>query len=250
MGRIILNRNESTRTAATIDIDEPIGPVPAGGSRVVGYTYTAGDPPAFAFLVEWFRSEADAETNRNQLYPIQFMLPTYEIQPAVPIAGAVDARGTIALTMPTVDDVFNPFIPATIDIDEPIVIRTGETKQVLYTYLAGDPPAYAFLVEWFRSEADAEANRHQLTQEIPIATLEPGIPVDAPGLQNGRMHLHAPSTTAGMVFYGKLSICQKDPWIYFGKLSICQGTVIDIPQTSLSQNNRRTANVWSDWRRR
>ena len=248
MGRIIVD-NRDPILVASIDIDEPIAPISPGDTKEVGFTYSAGDPPAFGFLMEWFRRHADAEVSRYQLDPARYALPIAEILPVAPVAGAVDVRGIVRFTMPTVDDVINPRIPASIDIDEPIVVAAGTAKNVAFTYDPGDPPAFGFLMEWFWAEADAEADRNKLTSDIPQTQLSPEIPLITPGTHNATAQITAPINSGGLTYIGKISICQDDPWEYVGKISICQGTVTDIPQ-SLLQNNRRTANVWSDWRRR
>lgn len=216
--------------APQIDIEEPLMIAP-GTSKIVRFRYTTGNPPSFAFLIEWFLTVADADADRNPLDPTEYMLPQTRILPEIPRVGAVDEDGFVQIRMPLVDDVPNTEIEtlATIDIDEPIVLQRGQSRTIDFTYTAGDPAAFAFLVEWFATEADAEAGINQLPPNLFAVVPSPATPLQTEGTHSGSIFLKAPNEPERSMYYGKISICQ-DTYLYIGKISICQEDIIPVQE--------------------
>ena len=216
-----------------IDIAEPLPPMSIGEQRDVDFTYRSGAPPADAFGMEWYLTEADAEACRNRLTDTQ-NLPTATFTPAVPATDAEsptqDLDGSVRLIAPLAfsgDVRYENFvgkifieqeidaISAKIDILEPISdLMPGEVRDVPLTYRIGDPPAEAFDMEWYLTEADAEACRNRLTdtENLPTATFTPAVPAtdaESPTQDlDGSVRLIAPTSMTYANLFGKAIIEQ------------------------------------------
>ena len=103
-------------------------------------------------------------------------------------------------------------VPASIDIDEPITMRAGETKTVEFRYRSGVPDADAFGLTWYATEADAELRRNRLQDEpLPDFTIRPHEPrADTGALQQGTVDLVAPANMRPGIIWGRLTIYQED----------------------------------------
>lgn len=98
---------------------------------------------------------------------------------------------------------------ATVDIDEPIQLIRGGNKRVEYRCFTGDPVSDRFIMEFYRTENEAEQGINQLTADLPIYQLSPHKPYPFP-------NLHFEGTASFFVPYD---------WVYFemwGKLIIVQ----------------------------
>ena len=86
-----------------------------------------------------------------------------------------------------VDAVDSTLISAWIDIFEPLRCVPNESKNVPFWYRSGIPSAFAFGIEWFMFESDAEANENQLTTHIPLTTIFPHRPRGTGWAENRRI---------------------------------------------------------------
>ena len=210
-----------------IDLMEPIPNMIAGEVRDVAYTYLTGDPPSSAFDMEWYLTEADAEACRGLLTDTE-NLPTATFTPAVPATDAEpteDLNGSVRFVAPAVITYENLVgkilieqddgsISPKIDLLEPIPnMSPGEQRDVPFTYRVGDPAAIAFDMEWYLTEADAEACRGLLTdtENLPTATFTPAVPAtDAEPTEdlNGSVRFVAPTVITYENLVGKALIEQ------------------------------------------
>jgi len=122
------------------------------------------------------------------------------------------AGSKIVLCLLKRKDVISPKI----DIAEPLSpMRIGELRDVDFTYRPGAPTADAFGMEWYLTEADAEACRDRLTdtENLPTATFTPAVPAtDAEPTQDldGTVRLVAPLAFSKYEsFAGKIFIEQQ-----------------------------------------
>ena len=97
-----------------------------------------------------------------------------------------------------------------IDIAEPISIASGQQKNVPFAYRAGVPTATHFDLEWFRTEADANLQRHPLTDNIPTVSIRPEVPAADIGEDSfGIVTIIAPEVSTDTILYGVISITQE-----------------------------------------
>lgn len=102
------------------------------------------------------------------------------------------------------------FVLAKMDIDEPITMRRGETKDVEFRYRSGVPRSTAFGLTWHASELDAEAGLYALQDEpLPSIVITPLYPREDTGaLQLGTVTLEAPNNMRFGIVWGNMSIYQ------------------------------------------
>ena len=213
--------------APKIDLLEPIPKMGPGEVRDVAFTYRTGDPPSVAFDIEWYLTEADAEACRNLLTDTE-NLPTTTFTPATPATDAdptEDLEGSVRFIAPdaiTYENLFGKAlikqedgsISPKIDLLEPLPkMSAGEVRDVALTYRTGDPPAHAFDMEWYLTEADAEACRNRLTDtlNLPRAIFTPETPAaDAEPTEDldGSVRLIASSVITYDNLVGKAIIAQ------------------------------------------
>ena len=112
-----------------------------------------------------------------------------------------------------VGDVRRDFIQACIDIEEPLTLRAGETRDVTFRYRAGVPRSTGFDLQWFATEADAEQLRNPLDSSLvvlPLTSITPSAPVaDSGTLQVGIATIRAPQEM-GAIYNGAIIIHQPD----------------------------------------
>ncbi|MDE0315355.1 MAG: hypothetical protein OXM61_10665 [Candidatus Poribacteria bacterium] len=77
----------------------------------------------------------------------------------------------------------NETILPTIDIEEPLEGHPGRSILAKFKYTRGYQPAHSFEIKWFRTQEDAEADTHRLTnpQIIPITQIIPHRPFTGGG---------------------------------------------------------------------
>lgn len=154
--------------------------------------------------------------------------------------------------MPNSQVVFQSFktievvdVEATIEIAEDIIrLKRGQSKTVPFTYFPGDPPAETFGMEFYLTEADAEAGENRLTHDLPTYTLSPPnpIPIVVEDLE-GLVSFYVPFNWSYTTIYAKLLLCQEG---VRRRIPISEKITEDI--TRSRQRVRR--NVYSNWRRR
>ena len=106
-------------------------------------------------------------------------------------------------------------IPASIDIDEPLIFVRGVIrKNVEYRYNPGDPVADRVSIEWYLTEADAEAGVNRLPADLAeslIHWIQPERPYPLQGDEEeltGTCDFLVPLTWPYELFYGKILIWQ------------------------------------------
>ena len=101
---------------------------------------------------------------------------------------------------------------AFIDIMEPLTIGSGQSKNVAFRYITGEPPAIAFGMQWWASESDARNGLPPLVhqEEMPTQTFLPQVPQPNTGeFQEGIVAIQAPQINiAEEDFYGQIIIYQ------------------------------------------
>ena len=102
------------------------------------------------------------------------------------------------------------YVPAFVDIDEPLAIEAGQQKVVIFQYNSGVPQAKVFGITWHATEADAEAQRNILHDEpVPRWTISPQIPGPYTGnLEPGTVTLDAPPNMRDGIIWGNMAIYQ------------------------------------------
>lgn len=107
---------------------------------------------------------------------------------------------------------FYPAIPATIDIDEPIVVSEDISTITAFRYTVGDPVANAFALHFYLTMQDAESEVNAWTAIEDVLTYEmtPRFPVeaDAEEEQYGELKIVRFQEIPYEVAYGRISICQ------------------------------------------
>ena len=100
----------------------------------------------------------------------------------------------------------------TVDIDEPLTIRVGETKTVGFRYRSGVPSATAFGLTWHETQEDADLRQNQLQDEpLPTYMISPPSPRrDTGGIQYGTVELVSPENMRGGILYGSMGIYGED----------------------------------------
>jgi len=97
----------------------------------------------------------------------------------------------------------------TLDIKDEIVGAPNARVICNFTYTPGDPPAFAFLLEWYRTEQDASLEENELTTDIPLVRFEPTHPNPNDGEHTGKLHLRLPNVPHDTEFVGKFIICSR-----------------------------------------
>lgn len=111
------------------------------------------------------------------------------------------------------DDGSGDYIPAFVDIEEPLTIERGERKTVTFQYRSGVPQATAFGITWHETEADAVALRNILQDEpVPWFEISPQTPNrDTGELETGSVELRAPDNMRLDFVWGSMAIYQDRP---------------------------------------
>ena len=101
---------------------------------------------------------------------------------------------------------------AFIDITEPLIIGSGQSRNVAFRYITGEPAATAFGMMWWASERDARNGLPPLTQneERPTQVFLPEVPQPNTGeFQDGIVAITVPEIhVAEEDFYGQIIIYQ------------------------------------------
>lgn len=97
----------------------------------------------------------------------------------------------------------------TLDIKRDIVGAPNAKVNCSYTYTAGDPPAFTFLLEWYATEEDAWTENNQLTTDIPLVRFEPTHPNPNEGEHTGILKLRLPDVPHDTEFIGKFILCSR-----------------------------------------
>ena len=111
------------------------------------------------------------------------------------------------------DDGGDDYVPAFVDIDEPLSIVAGESKVVDFQYNPGIPQATAFGITWHATEADADARQNILQDEpLPVWLIDPQTPHSYTGqLEPGTVNLQAPANMRAGIIWGNMAIYQISP---------------------------------------
>ena len=101
---------------------------------------------------------------------------------------------------------------AFIDIMEPLLIGSGQTQNVAFQYITGEPAATAFGMQWWASESDARRGLPPLVYpaEMPTQSFLPEVPQPNTGaLQEGIVAITVPRILiAEEDFFGQIIIYQ------------------------------------------
>lgn len=97
----------------------------------------------------------------------------------------------------------------TLDIKEEIVGAPNAKVNCYFTYTPGDPPAFAFILEWYATEEDALTETNELTTNIPLVRFEPTHPNPNEGEHTGILKLRLPNVPHNTEFIGKFIICSQ-----------------------------------------
>lgn len=101
---------------------------------------------------------------------------------------------------------------AYIDIIEPLTIGSGQSQNVAFRYITGEPAATAFGMQWWASERDARNGLPPLTQnqERPSQVFLPEVPQPNTGeFQDGIVAITVPDIDiAEEDFFGRIIIYQ------------------------------------------
>ena len=101
---------------------------------------------------------------------------------------------------------------AFIDIMEPLIIGSGQSQNVAFQYITGEPAATAFGMQWWASESDARRGLPPLVYpaEMPTQTFLPEVPQPNTGaLQEGIVSITVPRIhIAEEDFWGRILIYQ------------------------------------------
>ena len=102
-------------------------------------------------------------------------------------------------------------VEASIDIDEPLTIRAGQTIRVRFRYRAGVPNSTAFGLTWYATEDDANLLQNALQDEpLPAFLIDPPYPRrDTGALQSGTVTLTAPQNMRAGIIWGVMAIYQE-----------------------------------------
>ena len=136
-------------------------------------------------------------------------------------------------------------IPAGITLQEPIIVPAGENSvsDATFIYNVGTPAADMWMVAFFGSEADAEADRNPITDVANFLSYEihPAVPVQAaPQVsQDGYIRLTRLAAIPYPTICLKFSICQPET-----EEPEKIGTVIRAGITPLAPARRPTIPTW------
>ena len=101
---------------------------------------------------------------------------------------------------------------AYIDIIEPLTIGSGQSQNVAFRYITGEPAATAFGMQWWASERDARNGLPPLIYpaEMPTQTFLPEVPQPNTGeFQDGIVAITVPEIhVAREDFFGRIVIYQ------------------------------------------
>jgi hypothetical protein len=126
----------------------------------------------------------------------------------------------------------NMTVPPEIDIADVLQAKKGGEWYV-FSYLPGDPAAYAFMMEWFYDEAE----QHPLTENVPIVSFNPATPAQTIGVRfQGLVHILVPLLNKSIEYYGRVSICNKDGTKTMAK--------IEAPISEIEAPHRRHRPTW------
>ena len=138
----------------------------------------------------------DAPQTSNPLADSRNLLPSFFRQGVVGLVGD--------------DGTDEDYVPAFVDIDEPLSIEAGQQKVVDFQYNSGVPQATAFGITWHATEADAEAQTNILHDEpVPRWVVSPQTPGPYTGaLEPGTVELVAPPNMRAGIVWGNMAIYQ------------------------------------------